>query len=115
MGFFSAASVVAGISSAAVVRASISFMVVCLDVGIRTIPLEYFYRKASCHGVFMSNGSELDPVEQPAFGPFLIEVALRIFVQQKLLTKVERMMQREQDLPLSFFVRDCHDDSEGAF
>lgn len=114
MGFFSAASVVAGISSAAVVRASISFMVVCLDVGIRTIPLEYFYRKASCHGVFMLNGSELDPVEHPAFGSLL---CVRVYDKSSgpFLGRVERMMQREQDLPLSFFVRDCHDDSEGAF
>lgn len=52
---------------------------------------------------------------QASSGPFLIEVALRIFVQQKLLTKVERMMQREQDLPLSFFVRDCHEDSGVPF
>lgn len=55
----------------------------------------------------MSNGSDVDLVEWPEARPLFSEVAL--------LNRVERMMQREQDLPLSFFARDCHEDSEVPF
>lgn len=58
-------------------------------------------------------GKALPPVVRPGVAPVGVDDAIVYGIPA--LTRTERLMQQEQDLPLSFFSRDCYDYSEGAF